>query len=399
MPDWMIRQIHGEELLTTIHPIWMYCFDVFPSSYTRDELLDDAKKRQNRVNLCLFEGGEAVSAVSGIRMTQNVRGKIFPSMGVGGVASMPQARRKGYVRQLMRELLHQFRELDDGYPISSLYPFQERFYARCGYAPTRQDKVANFTPRDVRHVRHLDLDGEIRLTDNKTSYGAYREWLHSFQQTQHGMTLFQTESPSFVQEDRHFTIATAWVDDELVGMMTYQLKDDGKPVLVPVFLYHDLRGRYLLLDWIARHEDQVKEFRLHLAASEHPENWCLDVTPEMSTYHEGEATGMVRVLDVTGLDGMQVGTGQVLVQITDELCPWNEGVYCLANVDGVLDVAPVDSSEPHGALSIQGLSALVFGTLQPEELPYFGWGSLSDFAADQLRSLFPPMLPYLLEQF
>jgi predicted acetyltransferase len=107
---------------------------------------------------------------------------------------------------------------------------------------------------------------------------------------------------------------------------------------------------------------------------------------------------MGRVLDIHQLAGIQVGQGFFTVRVTDADCPWNEGIWSLASNDGVLQV---DRSEEDfdGILSIQGLSALVYGAHDPLDFAFRGWGSPSPDLVLKMRALFPPMQPYLHEFF
>lgn len=64
-------------------------------------------------------------------MSQQVRGKIFNMGGIWGVATRPEARRQGYCRRVLTELLTAVR--DSGAVFTTLYPFRESFYERLGY--------------------------------------------------------------------------------------------------------------------------------------------------------------------------------------------------------------------------------------------------------------------------
>jgi hypothetical protein len=51
------------------------------------------------------------------------------------------------------------------------------------------------------------------------------------------------------------------------------------------------------------------------------------------------------------------------------------------------------------SLGIQALSALVYGTNDPADFAYRGWGSVPAELQSVLRSMFPPALPHLHEYF
>jgi predicted acetyltransferase len=91
---------------------------------------------------------------------------------------------------------------------------------------------------------------------------------------------------------------------------------------------------------------------------------------------------------------------QFSARISDPICPWNEGVWQFSAVEGRLVV----QSAPAGAtadtdLTIQGLSALIYGTHDPADFALRGWGSPAPALQTTLRQMFPAGLPYLHEYF
>jgi predicted acetyltransferase len=131
-----------------------------------------------------------------------------------------------------------------------------------------------------------------------------------------------------------------------------------------------------------------------LPAFELPETWLADMNVTLGTAY---FTPMGRVVDVAQIGGMHTGPGRLTVRISDPLCPWNEGDWQLETVEGRLQVSPA-----HGAdctLSIQGLSALVYGAHDPADLPLRGWGDPSPETVGAMREMFPHRLPYLHELF
>jgi hypothetical protein len=160
------------------------------------------------------------------------------------------------------------------------------------------------------------------------------------------------------------------------------------------FYYHTVQGRYLLLEWIARHADQAEQAEIWLPPFERPETWMPDMRLKKETdwfYPMG------RVIDVASIGGMQTGPGSFSVSIEDPHCPWNGCVWRFETVDGTLQVSQTDKADCD--LSIQTLAALVYGTHDPDDFAFRGWGDLRPEVKETMRSMFPPMLPYLHEWF
>jgi hypothetical protein len=194
-----------------------------------------------------------------------------------------------------------------------------------------------------------------------------------------------------------FWLAQALVGGEPVGLMLYELKgEEPTQFLLRAlrFYYETSQGRYLLLQWIARHIDQADRAELWLAPAEQPETWLADM--QLKTESDIRAA-MGRVLDVAQIGGMTAGSGCITARISDPLCPWNEGVWQFEAVDGALRVSA--GERPDCGLTIQGLAALVYGTHDPGDFTIRGWGDPSPAVQAAMRALFPPHIPYLHERF
>lgn len=76
--------------------------------------------------------GEIVACHTVLRMTCNIDGTQLPCAGVAAVAVLPEHRGTGVGSQLMSKSMQLLAE--DGFAMSSLYPYRETFYAKSGYA-------------------------------------------------------------------------------------------------------------------------------------------------------------------------------------------------------------------------------------------------------------------------
>jgi hypothetical protein len=149
-----------------------------------------------------------------------------------------------------------------------------------------------------------------------------------------------------------------------------------------------------MLNWIARHVDQADRVELWLAADEFPESWLADLQVKVES---AIRPAMNRVLDVENLNGMCVGEGSFSAKITDPLCPWNAGDWLFEGSDGNLKVMKTINADCE--LAIQGLTALVAGTHDPQDFPLRGWGD-PDSALQSIQSqMFPRLCPYMHEIF
>jgi predicted acetyltransferase len=389
-----IRQLQGDELLEIMYTLNSYSLHPSPPLYDKDEWFSIVRQRQGMNCHALFEDKTPVSVAVSTPMTQNMRGKLYPASGVWGVATFPSARRKGYCRKVMESVLSS--DHDSGKAFSNLYPFRESFYERLGFVSFPLTKIARLKTLSLAPLLKMETEGEIRLQYFGEAYDAYREYLNVMREHRHGMAFFDFGDRAGANKNIFWT-ALAIFDGKVEGIMLYRIRGEEVTKFkfeAIRFYYRTSRARYLLLNWIARHIDQAERAELWLPEDEYPETWLADIQVKFET---AIRAAMSRVLNVEKIAGMQVGEGGFSARIVDPLCPWNEGVWRFGSVDGRLEVSKASSADC--GLTIQGLTALVSGVPDPQDFPLRGWGKLDSSLISTVRAIFPPLRPFMHENF
>jgi predicted acetyltransferase len=394
MANITIRKLEGDEKLQVMYGLNAYAFFATPPLMNEREWKEYVKPREGVTYFALFEDVRPVSGAAGTTMIQHVRGKLFDANGLWAVATAPDARRNGYCRSVITQLLSALR--DDGQVFSCLYPFRESFYERLGYVTFPLPRIAKLAPSVLLPLMGKDLGGQVELMLIGDGFGTYLDYLSRLRQRTHGMAMFAIGDRAAAQRNRSW-MALAIAQGEPVGLMLYQIKGDHETQFLfsaVRFYYETSLGRYLLLQWIARHTDQASQAEIWLAPFEQPETWLSDM--QVKTESQTRAP-MGRVLEVSKLGGMQVGSGRFSARIADSLCPWNEGVWRFESSGGSLQVTRADESDCD--LTIQALTALVYGTHDPDDFAIRGWGNPSPAMQAIMRTMYPPVTPYLHEYF
>src|SRR4030042_7104343 len=274
--DITIRHLQGEEMLEALYALNAYSLHASPPLQDKEDWFSIVRERQGITCYAVFEDETPVSIAVSTPMTQNMRGELFPASGVWGVATTPQARRKGYCRQSMASLLSA--ERDSGKAFSNLYPFRESFYERLGYVCFPLTKIARFTTASLSPLLKMGLESEIKLQFIGEAYDTYREYLAEMRLTRHGMAFFDFGDRARANQNI-FWVAKAEFAGKTEGLMLYRIlgEEVAKFNFAAIrFYYKTSRARYLLLNWIARHVDQAERVELWLPEDEYPETWLTD---------------------------------------------------------------------------------------------------------------------------
>ncbi len=388
------HSVQGEAMLDALYALNQYSLSPNPPFQNKEEWAAVVRERKGVTCHATFDAETPVSVAASTAMTQNVRGKLFQAGGVWGVATHPSARRKGYCRQTIASLLAAEREA--GKVFSNLYPFRESFYERLGYVAFPLTKIVKFAPQSLTQLLDMQTGGEIDLQLLGPAFDAYREYLAWMRKETHGMAFFDV-GDRFVANRNTLWVALAKFDGNVEGLMLYRLQGEEVAKFNFVayrFYYQTGRARYLMLNWIARHIDQADRAELWLPADAYPETWLADFQPKIES---SIRPAMCRVLDVAKIGGMEAGEGRFSARITDPLCPWNEGDWLFDAHGGQLEVSKAAGADCE--LTIQGLSALVNGTHSPSDFALRGWGNLGAEIQTTLLGMFPPLVPFLHENF
>lgn len=390
-----VRQVFDTEMLEILYRNNTYAFSSSPPLRERTAWEEIISNRKGVDYFALFADDMAVSNAASTRLTQNLRGRIFSGGGVWGVATAPEARRKGYCRRVMAKLLES--ECKAGRSISLLYPFRGSFYERLGYTTLPQPRKAIIKPETLARLLEQESGGEIQLQPIAAAYSDFTAFLEQQQKRVHGFAKFDFGDRVQSEKANNWWVAQAMFDGKAEGLMLYDLR--GEDVMkfrlrVIRFYYFTSRARYLMLQWIARHIDQANEVELWLAPFEQPETWLADIRPDLQPVFFAP---MGRVVNVQAIDGMETGRASFVARITDPLCPWNEGIWQFDGSSGELRVTSGDNADLE--LHIQGVNALVYGSHDPEDFEMLGWGKVPVHVRDTLLNVFPRKLAFIHEMF
>jgi hypothetical protein len=212
----------------------------------------------------------------------------------------------------------------------------------------------------------------------------------------HGFAVWDEVRTAEFRTDKVW-VALARVDGEVVGAVRYRIDRFGGDLVAGDLLTTGPLGRALILQFFARHVDQVAQIVLTVGTDEVPELWGTDmaVITRGTVGFPREGGPMVRVLDMDALNGTPVGDADVTVEVAgDDLIG---GVHRLAGDGGRLSVSK--GSNPTATLTAAGLSGLLYGVLDPVDVVSRGLGEVEPGALGPLRTLFPREMPYLFADF
>lgn len=343
--------------------------------------------------LGVFADGELAAGLVDWRFDVNVRGTQVPANGIGMVASAPETRRRGLVRELIAGHLNKLRA--DGVVLSLLYPFQFAFYNRLGWGFGERRLQVKTPPaefggfgRNIGRVRELlySEPAVLRLAPgyDVESVVATLNPLYEAEAARWGLSAART-----LEDWRRQLVVGSWRARRHVfvwyseagrpeGYLNLSWRETGwqAPLNVREIVATTPEAWRGLFFFLSCHDSQTKTIEINLPF----EHTLLELLGDPRADAKLEHGPMVRAVDLAGLLRMlspaaAVGiAGDCLLQVTDKLAPWNAGAYHLRAVPGKpLTVEPACAAAGADlSLGIAALSQLAVGSRSLEDLLSFG---------------------------
>jgi predicted acetyltransferase len=353
--------------------------------------------------------GQIVASLRVHNFHQSIRGKVASIGGIGGVWVYPEYRNQGVVRRLLQTGFKQMHSA--GQVASMLIPFKPTFYDRFGYVVTNANlevtlPMAVFSPYLAKGQK-LEQVGNWQLerVNASASRAEFLDFMHKVAPNQHHGIIIPLEMPEPQWRSRMNKRQCIFIrhGGELVAAAHYEINSDfratnaQRSIYIPDMYWSNLAARDMLFSFIARHRDQNSFVKLNLPLNTNFQPWFGDV-PSVLQVEISRNPHMVRVLDLAGAIANLPApvSGCLTLAVSDQFCEWNNGCYEIRAEAGRLRCDRLaDQSEADVNATIEGISALVYGTLPLAELIHKGWVKVNNpEVGDRLAAWFPPLPLY-----
>lgn len=344
--------------------------------------------------LAVFDEGVLVASLHCFTAPQSIRGILKPMGGVAAVATDPEKRNRGYARAMMKAALAEMAARGDA--VSMLMPFRETFYAHYGYVMANANLTVKVPIASMQYARE---DRAVKdYTYERLDIIAGREEIQRFMRNagarqRHGLVLYDG-MPAGMWAAWHgkSQIVAALKGGEARAMARYRKTGylETGEIFVADAYWTDPEARTALLAFFAAHRDQVAAAKFQVPFEKEFHQWFRDLPFGFGVEIRG-IPWMVRVLEpaaaISGLPATMAG--EVSLELSDDEIETNNGVFAIRSGGGTLSGAR--GGKPAFRIDIRGLSALVYGTMEPAEVVYRGWAEAIPAAeAALLEAWFPP---------
>ncbi|TDL83009.1 GNAT family N-acetyltransferase [Peribacillus frigoritolerans] len=311
--------------------------------------------------------------------------------GIAGVATYPEYRRSGYVKEMITFLLEYMRK--ENFSVSMLHPFSVPFYRKYGWELFSSSLKASLKSEDL--VMKKQMPGKIRRYQKETHPSEIREIYDEFAMRFSGMLVRETSWwKESIFDDQ--TAAVYYNEaGEAKGYMLYEVKNDK--MTVEEFVPLTSEARIGLWNFICQHDSMIKELEVSTYESD-PLFFSLNeprIKAEVKPYF------MARIVDAESfLKNYEFewpeDDSELIIHIKDQHAPWNNGTFKMKNKE----VIKISGSEADGlTLDINTLSAALFGYKRPADLYEIGHIEGEEEAVNIMEALIPSRKAFFYDFF
>ncbi|MBU5218228.1 GNAT family N-acetyltransferase [Bacillus albus] len=285
----------------------------------------------------------------------------FKMGGVAGVATYPEYRRSGYVKELLQHSLQTMKK--DGYTVSMLHPFAVAFYRKYGWELCANLLICHMTKSDL--VMKKQVNGTVKRFSKENHPEEVEKLYETFAERFSGM-LVRDEKWWLQTIYDDLTLAIYYDKNKTAsGYMLYKVENSKMTVEEFVPLHNEARNG--LWNFICQHDSMIKEFEMTVSENE-PLLYTLQeprVKAEIKPYF------MSRIVDVEQFfkqyefnwnDVQQ----ELIFHITDSFAPWNNVSIRLVNHE--ITIMKEETIDKGIKLDINALSTIMFGYKRPLQL-------------------------------
>ncbi|HHZ5402224.1 TPA: GNAT family N-acetyltransferase [Bacillus cereus] len=315
----------------------------------------------------------------------------FKMGGVAGVATYPEYRRSGYVKELLQHSLQTMKK--DGYTVSMLHPFAVSFYRKYGWELCANLLVCHMTKSDL--VMKKQVNGTVKRFNKESHPEEVEKLYETFAERFSGM-LVRNEKWWLQAVYDDLTLAIYYDENQTAaGYMLYKIENYKMTVEEFVPLHNEARNG--LWNFICQHDSMIKDLEMTVSENE-PLLYTLQeprVKTEIKPYFMGRIVDVEQFLKQYELNWNNVQQ-EVILHITDSFAQWNNITVRIANHEITIIEEPIDKGIK---LDINGLSTILFGYKRPLELNELELISGSEEEIRAFENVVPVRKPFIYDFF
>ena len=302
-----------------------------------------------------FDGPESVGVTERFALEMTVPGGIVTAACIGGVTVLPSHRRRGLLTEMMKRQITAAHE--SGLPLSALEASEAPIYGRFGYGIASEHENWKIEPHRTAYRQEYTWDGSIKMVKTERAREVFPEVYWSSAAGRAGVVKPPKPWWHDVFDDKNRNFYVEYRESDVEGYAIYQIKEDT--VMVRMLMACSDAAYSALLQYCFG-VDLIKTIKAWDRPMDDQLFWMLHDARALERKPRDRA--WLRLIDVPKALSSRTYAqeGEIVFEVRDRFCPWNEGNYHLVGSPSGATCRPTNNS-PDLALSVDDLAVPYLG--------------------------------------
>ncbi len=393
----MIKKVTDKKDIEKVHELGSYAFNM---DHTEEQKQAYIEKNMFIDNYVDEVDGEVLSQIVSYPFEVTIKGQVMKMSGIGDVASYPETRGSGGIRNIFSTIFKDLHE--NGTELSYLAPFSQPFYRKFGYETVFDSEeiripkavITQIKPEKRGKVKRVKWEDEETKTILKE---IYRDTLEKV----HGSVIREDYWWQYTMIKKQKRVAICYDDNNMPqGYLIYGLVGASEFQIFEM-AYRNSFALRKLMSFVSSHSGSFNEF----VSTNLPDKVVLELFTEISgitrktySYMMVKIVNFKQFIEKYPFKEIEK-EADFYVDIQDNSCEWNNGIFHLVIKNGkaacekVIEAKKIDYSG-----SIQHFTQVFMGRLTLEKAV---WLELIDEKTERnnLSELIDSVTPRMYDYF
>ena len=393
----MIKKVTDKKDIEKVHELGSYAFNM---EHTEEQKQAYIEKNTFIDNYVDEVDGEVLSQIVSYPFEVTIKGQVMKMSGIGDVASYPETRGSGGIRNIFSTIFNDLHE--NGTELSYLAPFSQPFYRKFGYETVFDSEEIRIPKAVITQIKP-EKKGKVKRVkwEDEETKAILKEIYRDTLEKVHGSVIREDYWWHYTMIKKQKRVAICYDDNNMPqGYLIYGLVGASEFQIFEM-AYRNSFALRKLMSFVSSHSGSFNEF----VSTNLPDKAVLELFTEISgitrktySYMMVKIVNFKQFIEKYPFKEVEKET-DFYVEIQDDSCEWNNGVFHLvikngkATCEKVIEAKKIDYSG-----SIQHFTQVFMGRLTLEKAV---WLELIDEKTEKnnLSELIDSVTPRMYDYF
>lgn len=338
----MIKKVTDKKDIEKVHELGSYAFNM---EHTEEQKQAYIEKNTFIDNYVDEVDGEVLSQIVSYPFEVTIKGQVMKMSGIGDVASYPETRGSGGIRNIFSAIFNDLHE--NGTELSYLAPFSQPFYRKFGYETVFDSEEIRIPKAVITQIKP-EKKGKVKRVkwEDEDTKAILKEIYRDTLEKVHGSVIREDYWWHYTMIKKQKRVAICYDDNNMPqGYLIYGLVGASEFQIFEMAYCNSFALRKLM-SFVSSHSGSFNEF----VSTNLPDKAVLELFNEIQGLtRKTHSYMMVKIVNfeafITKYNFKKVDKEQEFyLSILDTSCEWNNGVFRAVIKDGKASCEKVTNS-------------------------------------------------------